>query len=219
MTTFDLLLPTLPHRHDQLCALLAEVDRQWQPGLGMLVYRDNFQRPGNASYGKWQDLEEWSKADYTSFIGDDDWIAPDFVSKVMAAMESGPDYVGFALRYTVDGVRQMPVENSLRHGRWENSPQMLWRDLDIHNPIRRELALLATWRTDIHHADRQWADDLRATGKVLTEEYIPEEMYWYQETSDSWTQRHVGGRMWEPLPADQIRPLPEYHWLSVRDEC
>ena len=87
MPTWDLLLPTLPHRHDQLCALLAEINRQWQPGLGMLICRDNLQRGGNASYGKWQDLQEWSEADYTSFIGDDDWIAPDFAARINRARD------------------------------------------------------------------------------------------------------------------------------------
>lgn len=217
--SWDVLLPTLPHRHEALCALLAEIDRQHEPGLGMILYRDNLQRPGNASYGKWQDLEEMSSADYTSFIADDDWIAPAFVARVMQALEHDPDYVGFAVRYTIDGAQAMPVENSLRHGGWRNSEQFLARDITHHNPIRRDLALLAEWRTDIHHADRQWADDLRATGKVLREVYLPEELYWYQESSDSWTQRHVGGRMWEPMPEDEIQPVPEYPWLTVRDEA
>ena len=217
--TYDVLLPVLPHRHDQLTALLAEFGRQAQPGFGMILWRDNLRRAGNASYEKWQDLEEMSRADYTSFLADDDFVAPDFVSKVMAAMEAGPDYVGFKVRYTVGGVRQMPVENSLRHGCWRNSPELLVRDIEHHCPVRRELALLAKWRTDIHHSDRQWADDLRATGQVKTEVFVPEELYWYQETDDSWTSRHVGGRMWTPLPEDQVKPLPSYPWLTVVDEC
>lgn len=219
MTTWDILLPTLPHRHEQLCALLAELGRQWQPGLGVIVCRDNLQRAGNASYGKWQDLEEMSSADYTNFIGDDDWVAPDFAARIMEALETGPDYVGFPVRYTVDGQLAMPVEHSLRHTGWVNSPAILTRDIVHHNPIRRDLALLATWRTDIHHADRQWADDLRATGQVRTEAWISEPVFWYRETADTWTRRHVRGDMFVPLPESEIQPVPEYPWLTVRDEC
>ncbi|HUY45141.1 MAG TPA: hypothetical protein VMV92_05390 [Streptosporangiaceae bacterium] len=217
--TWDILLPTLPHRHDQMCALLAEINRQHEPGLGMILYRDNLQRAGNASYGKWQDLQEMSRADYTSFIADDDWIAPDFVSRIMDALAQDPDYVGFAVKYTVDGNRAMPVEHSLRHRGWANSPELLTRDICHQNPIRRELALLATWRTGIHHADRQFAGDLRATGKVRTEVWIPDPVFWYQETPDTWTRRHVRGEMWAPLPQDEIKPVPEYPWLTVRDEA
>jgi hypothetical protein len=224
VTTWDVLLPTLPHRHAQLCALLAEFDRQWQPGFGMLVYRDNLQRGGLASYGKWQDLEEMSQAEYTSFIGDDDWVAPDYVAKVMAALETGPDYVGYKIRYTSNGRRMMPVEHRLSHGNWWNTAEMLYRDIGIHNPIRRELALLATWAQDHQDADVTWARDLRATGKVKTEVWIPEEMYYYQETTSaaehagrSWT--YWGGGVPQPMPEAEILPVPGYHWLTVRDEA
>lgn len=215
--TWDILLPTMPHRHHQMCALLAEIGRQWQPGLGVLIYRDNLRRRGNASYGKWQDLQEMSQAEYTSFIGDDDWVAPDFVARIMGALGSRPDYVGFAVRYTVDGNLAQPVEHSLRHGGWSESDGLLRRDIVHHNPIRRELALLATWRTDTQEADRYWSADLRATGLVKTEAWIPDPVYYYQETSDSWSR--WGGRMPEPLPESEIRPIPEYPWLKVRDEC
>ena len=220
---WDILLPTIPHRHDRMCALLAEIDRQWQPGLGMLLYRDNLQRPGNASYAKWQDLEEMSAAEYTSFIADDDWIAPNYVSRVLKAMEDKPDYVGYAVRFTSNGQPMMPVEHSLRHGRWENTPRMLYRDIVHHNPIKRELALLVTWATDHQSADATWGKDLRETGQVQTEVWIPEQMYYYQEKTNagvgdnSWTYWHGG--LPQPMPESEIKPVPEYHWLTVRDEA
>jgi hypothetical protein len=215
--TWDLLLPTIPHRHDQMCALLAEIGRQWQPGLGVIVYRDNMRRAGNASYGKWQDLQEMSQAEYTSFISDDDWIAPDFVSRIMEALEGRPDYVGFAVRYTMDGNLAVPVEHSLHYDGWHDYPGILVRDIVHYNPVRRDLALLATWGTSHLGADRDWAADLRATGKVRTEAWIRDQMYWYQETSASWS--HWGGRNPGPLPESDIRPLPEYPWLTATDEC
>lgn len=213
--TWQILLPTIPHRHEQMCALLAEIDRQWQPGLGMLLMRDNLQRPGNASYAKWQELQELSTAEYTSFIGDDDFFAPDYVATIMEALAQGPDYVGYAVRFTSDGRPMMPVEHSLRHGRWENLPHMLVRDIVHNNPIKRELALLATWATDHQSADHTWACDLRATGKVRTEVWIPKPMLYYQETSSSWS-RWPGPP--PPMPVDEIPPLPEYPWLTSYDQ-
>lgn len=213
---WDLLLPTIPHRHDLMCGLLAEIGRQWQPGLGVLVLRDNLQRPHVASYGKWQDLEEMSRAEYTSFISDDDWIAPDFVSRIMEALETGPDYVGFKVRYTVDGQRAGEVRHSLRYAGWEDGPELHTRDIAHYNPIRRDLALLATWQVTHQEADRTWSAALRATGKVRTEVFIDEEMYWYRETGESWSRRL--GSWPGPLPEDQIPPMPEYPWLTVRDE-
>jgi hypothetical protein len=214
--SWDLLMPTIPHRHDLACALLEEIARQWQPGLGVLVYRDNLQRKGNASYAKWQALQEMSAADYTSYISDDDWVAPDFVARVMGAVETGPDFVGFRYKYTVNGEPGPPTVHSLRYDTWDNDGPVLTRGIGHYNPIRRDLALLATWQT-VQDGDRAWSAALHATGQVRTEAFIDDEMYWYQETADSWARRRES---WpDPLPADQIRPLPEYPWLTVRDEA
>ena len=215
--TWDLLLPTIAHRHDLACGLLEEIARQHQPGLGVLVYRDNLQLRGNASYAKWQALEEMSAADYTSFISDDDWVAPDFVARIMEALGSGPDCVGFRYRYTVDGVPGPGVVHSLRYDGWSgNESGDFTRPIGHYNPIRRELALLAEWKP-VQDADRHWSAALTASGQLRTEAFIDEEMYWYRETGESWSRRLES---WpEPLPADQIRPLPDYPWLTVRDEA
>jgi hypothetical protein len=100
---------------------------------------------------------------------------------------------------------------------------MLYRDIGIHNPIKRELALLATWATDHQSADVTWARDLRNTGRVKDEVWIPEELYYYQEATSgekvlgSWSLWGAGGP--QPMPADEIKPVPEYPWLTVRDEA
>jgi hypothetical protein len=99
---------------------------------------------------------------------------------------------------------------------------MLYRDIGIHNPIRRELALLATWATDHQSADVTWARDLRNTGKVKDEVWIPEELYWYQESAGAGTLASWslwGGGVPQPMPAEEIQPVPEYPWLTVRDEA
>jgi hypothetical protein len=214
--TWDLLLPTIPHRHDLACGLLEEIARQHQPGLGVLVYRDNLQRPGNASYAKWQALEEMSGADYTSFISDDDWIAPDFVARVMEALETGPDCVGFRYRYTIDGKPGPETVHSLRYDHWSFDGNTYVRPVGHYNPVRREAALAATWQP-VQDADRYWSADLRASGRLRTEVFIDEEMYYYRETAQSWSRRLES---WpEPLPAGEIPALPSYPWLIVRDEC
>lgn len=213
MITWDLLIPTIPHRHGKLCAFLEELDKQWQPGFGVLVMRDNLQRPWIQSYAKWQDLTELSRADYISFAGDDDHFAPVFVSKVMERLRERPDYVGFPVRITFDGApTQWKCEHSLRHSGWGTDGDLMYRDIVHQNPIRRELALLSRWETVSADQDEQWAARLRATGKVKTESWIPEEMYYYQPSPDNF---HVQRK---PLPVSDILPIPQYHWLTVYDD-
>ena len=50
------------------------------------------------------DAPDMATADYTSHLANDDSVAPDFIPRVLEAMESDPDYVGFKVRYTEAGV-------------------------------------------------------------------------------------------------------------------
>jgi len=211
--TWDILISTIPHRHEGLCRILAEIDRQWQSGLGVIVLRDNLQLSGKAAYFKWQALTEMSRADYISIAADDDAIATDFVTQVMWALAQDPDYVGFPVQFDLDGERYVPrCEHSLRYGGWGNDGQPMYRDLVWCNPIRRELALLTSWTADSMDQDAQWAARLRATGKVRTEVWIPDIMYYYLPSrADGFETPRT------PFPGDAIPPLPQYHWLTVHD--
>jgi hypothetical protein len=214
--TWDLLIPTIPHRHEMLCELLAELGRQAVPGFGVRVWRDNLERPGIASYEKWQDLADSSQADYISYAGDDDWVMPAFVARVMEALEGRPDYVGFPVRFTEDGTDKPHVVHSLRHCGWNDGPQ-LTRDIVHQNPMRRELSVLARWGTwGTRGEDADWASAIRATGRVRTEAWIDEPMYWYRRVSNRnfWATADT-----RPMAAGDIPPLPEYPWLTALGSC
>jgi hypothetical protein len=176
--TWDILIASIVHRTDMLTELLAELERQLVPGVGVLVYRDNRQ----ALYGpKCQRLYHASQADYVSMLDDDDWIADDYIAAVMDALEQGPDYVGYRILYTEHGLPQIPVIHSLQYGGWSNSSEALYRDICHKNPVRRELAVQAPWDGD-GGADIVWADTLRQLGCVKTEVFVDRELYHYRST-------------------------------------
>jgi hypothetical protein len=194
---FDVLIPTIPHRHQKLCVLLAELDRQMRPGVGAIVWQDNLQ----AEYGdKCSQLLGGSDAEYVAFLDDDDWIHPDYLTRIMTALGSGPDYVGFECLYTIDGVVQPPIYHSLQ--------QRAGRTTGIvhKNPIRRELALLGRWAGG-WAADGRWAADVAATGLVQTEVWIPEAMYMFR-----WSSGDNFNSARQPLPGG-LAELPRYDWL------
>lgn len=206
--TWDILICSIPHRDATMCALLGELDCQMRPGVGVIAYRDNLQ----VGYGsKCAALTRTSQADYVSFIDDDDMVAPDFIRRVLAALGEEPDYVGFPVRFTMNGALQMPVEHSLRHGCWKNGGDMLKRDIAQFNPIRRELAVMGNWEDGSERgwgAEVRWADSVRATGLCKNEVWIPDPMYYYQ-----WSPGDFFQTKREPLPL--VPPLPEYPWLTV----
>jgi hypothetical protein len=205
--TWDALICSIPHRHATLLELLADLDRQWQPGFGALLYRDNLE----STYGaKTQALLDASRAQYVSCIDDDDLLAPDGVARVMAALQAQPDYVGFMVRWTTDGVLEAPVEHSLVHSGWTNRDDMLTRDITQFNPIRREIALLGAWEGG-NGAEREWSNKVRASGRCREQAWVPgDPVYWYRSSAaDTFKTERF------PLPAEKVPPVPSYPWLTV----
>jgi hypothetical protein len=173
------------------------------PGVGVRVFRDNLE----TEYGpKCQALLDSSGAEYVSFIDDDDLVVPDYVSTILAGLESRPDYVGFNVLYTENGEPQLPVTHSLAYPHWITGVDHLYRDIVHFNPIRRELAKQSAW-TGGNAADGRWADGLRGLGIVRTQVFIDREMYLY---------RHVPEDTFEAprVPLVEHPPLPDYSFVT-----
>jgi hypothetical protein len=63
--SWDILISSLVHRTDMLVELLEEFERQREPNVGVIVFRDNTE----TIYGeKCQRLLKASEADYVSFL-------------------------------------------------------------------------------------------------------------------------------------------------------
>lgn len=215
LPAWDLLIATIPHRHATLTELLADLDRQIEVappsyrmhGVGVLLYRDNL----TVSYGdKTQALVNASGAEYVSCIDDDDLLAPDGVARVTTALRGRPDYVGFNVAWTRDGVPQVPVTHSLDCPRWHNSPERLQRSVMQFNPVRRDIALDGTWAGG-YEAEIRWGNGVIAAGRCKREAFIPgPPVYLYRErTGDTFKTART------PVPPEAIPPLPAYRWLTV----
>ena len=207
---WQILIATIPHRHEMLCGLLAELDAQMRPGVAVLAFRDNCERTIAA---KRQLLLTSATADYVCFCDDDDWIAPGYTGLIRMALQEDPDYVGFRVRWLVDGEDQlMPIFHSLRYQGWWHDQAGIYRDISHLNPLRRRLALLGRYEGADYSEDSRWAAQVRASGQVRTQAWIGESLYWYR-----WRSADHSGQPRVPLPASQIKPLPAYPWLAWLD--
>jgi glycosyltransferase involved in cell wall biosynthesis len=178
--TWDILICTIERRTDKLTTLLEALVPQIVPGVGVHILRDNLEHGYCEACNA---LVASAEAEYICFVDDDDMVSPNYVARIVEALESRPDMVGFEERYTVDGVLQMPVYRDLRAGEWRNEPNALYRDLSQGQPGRLELYRQVRFATDNgteFGADQRWVADLRALGIVKTQVYIPEQLYYYQ---------------------------------------
>jgi hypothetical protein len=202
--SFDILVNLIPHRLEKFTELLDCLEPQMAPGVRVLVAYDNLEYPWTA---KCNALIAASNADYVAHIDDDDLVSPDYVSSILKALESEPDYVGFKVRYTLDGVQQMPVIHSLSRTGWVDTPDALYRDICDKNPIRRSRAMLVEWRGG-NGADRTWANDLRSLDIIKREIFIDAELYYYRNvTADTYT---TGRQPFDVLPEPPQRSFVEY---------
>jgi hypothetical protein len=215
--SWQILITTIPHRHDTLLSLLASLDAQMQPGASALLCRDEEMAGYRPNI---QGLMDAATAEYVSAIADDDEYSPDAIPRIMAALASRPDYVGFRQRFTENGVLRYPVSNSLANYGWNGcvpSEGGYYRalpadgfKLDLHyiNPVRREYAQQVRFRGVA--CDTQWADDMRALGIVKTEVFIDAEIYYYNRNLADYISTPLG-----IFREDALQPLPSYSWLTV----
>jgi hypothetical protein len=201
---YQILIPHIPHRHDKFCQLLETLKPQMRPGVEVLVYADNLE----ATYcEKLQTLADAADADYTSHLANDDSVAPDYIDKLWPAFDEDPDYIGFRVKYTLNGERGLPVIHSAMHSNgWWDEPTILRRDFMYYNPIRRSIADQIRFRG--LYCDMEWAEDVRNSGLVKREVFIDDELHYYQtESADNF----FTGR--QPMPVDEIPELPSYPFV------
>jgi hypothetical protein len=158
-----------------------------------------------------QALMDHASADYVSTLSDDDSVAPGFIPRCLAAMETGPDQVGFRVRYTEAGRLQQQVIHSLTCGGWYETATGYYRDIMHFNPVRRELAQQVRFRGVV--CDVEWAEDLRALGIIKTEVFIDDEiLYYMRDVADNFHSPRV------PFAVEDIPPLPVYPWCEYLAE-
>ena len=175
---WSILIATLAHRKDSLAALLRVLLPQAErfPGQVEVVALRN---RGALTVGEYrQKLLEDARGKYVSFVDDDDLVAGDFVTAVLAAMVGEPDYVAFRHQMYSGGVPEPRVTiTGLSFGGWRDTDVAMVRDVTHINPVRAELARKAGFGRYVLGEDAAYDDALRPLLK--TEAVIDRVLYHY----------------------------------------
>lgn len=216
--TWTILIATIGQREALFRGLLDRLLPQTVPFAGQVEVRAwwNNGDPGLPEIR--QGLLDSVTTDYVSFIDDDDMVPTDFVRTVMQALNTRPDYVGWQVRYLNGGQDRGLIDHSLRHGGWreEKNPYRLLRDISHINPMRTEVAKRADFRgvRAGRPEDWPWVDQVRATGLLRTEVYIPRPMYEYR-----WDKAISAWRRPQRIRKGYRRPViehPNFTWHAPR---
>ena len=170
------LTPALPSRMDRLAQLMAEVASQIgdQP-VEHLVLLDNKRR----TVGEKRDaLLRSARGRYVSYVDDDDWITPDYVRELLAAMGDDPDVITFRQHCTVNGA-EGEVEFRLGHPNEAFCPAGTARRNAWHVCAwRRDLAILSHFPKSNYGEDWAFASPLCAL-PGLREGHVPRVLHFY----------------------------------------
>lgn len=195
MPTWSILVPTLGERRPLFERLMGQLLPQAaQHGARVqVVGRFNNGTPSLPKIR--QAMIRAASTEYVSFVDDDDVVSPDYVGRILEALNQKPDYVGFQVQCYSNGRPIAVAYHSLEFRRWRNMPGRFERDISHINPIRTTLARkgdFSTTRTG-GAEDRAWAEQLRR-GKVLkTQVVIDRILYHYLQV----TPEHATGSRWK----------------------
>jgi len=146
----------------------------------ILIETDN----GKMSIGtKRNILLDKAKGEYIAFVDDDDMVSSDYVSKILDALEKGPDVVGMHLLHFNDGNFAGLTYHSLKYRSWfENQDKSTglmryYRNPNHLNPVKREYALETGFPEISMGEDKDYSGNLLQY--LETEEYITEPIYYY----------------------------------------
>ncbi len=192
----SILICSLTSRAGYLARLLDGLTPQLTPEVEVLINCDNAEKLTGT---KRQELLVSASGDYVAFVDDDDLVPPYYVEKILKAIESEPDYVGFQLHLLMEGIMQKPVYHSIKYDGYYDNEDGYYRDITHLNPIKRSIAIQFPYQNRLIAEDALWSKAVRESGLVKTEEYIEQPMYCY------YFSRNKAGSELEPIEYDRSK--------------
>lgn len=129
---------------------------------------------------KAQNLIEKSKADYVSFVDDDDMTPYYYVKTIFEALKTNPDCIGF--RIACKGTAGQTASASNVWSDWADNVGGFdyVRTIYHKNPVKREIALQIGYKDLRFGEDYDYSKRLKESGLLKEEVFIDEVMYEYR---------------------------------------
>lgn len=179
MKTLSILIATVNGREKLFDKLINSLNIQLVAGVEILHLKDNKE----ISIGiKRNRLIEMANNDYVCFIDDDDAVAPDYIERILSALESSPDCVGFKILCTTNGNNPKTACASLNYKTWANKKDGYdyVRSPYHKTPINREHSLQIGFKDMRFGEDHDFSKRMAESGLLKSEVFINEYLYYYQ---------------------------------------
>lgn len=171
----SILICTVNKRYKVFSRLYQQITKQLVPGVECIVECDN----GENSTGKKRNLlKSRANGEYIVFVDDDDHISKNYIKNILKALQDKPDAVGITGIYTHDYTFKKRFICSNQNKYWLfDDPKQVVRPINHINPVKRQLALQASFPEVYYGEDRFYSDTLKKL--VKTEIMAESSLYWY----------------------------------------
>lgn len=176
----SILICSIRSRRDLLGRLLAILEPQAvaQKNVELLIDADD----GELTIGEKRNrLLERSVGTHVCFIDDDDTVADDYVARLVSALSTDPDCVGFRAKWYEDGRHTADTTYTIRNQKRREIPHgdrfLVERQPGHLTPIRREIALAVRFQPWNYGEDADFS--IRVRPYLNTEVFVDHVLYHY----------------------------------------
>lgn len=171
----SILICTMPKRKAMLDSLISTLFGQIGDYPVEVIASDTMRVTTGA---KRNDLIQKAHGEYVVFIDDDDTVSDDYISSIMAALETKPDAVGFNGFITTDGKNKKEWRVS-RNFVYREIGGIYWRYNNHLSPVKKSIALQVMYPDKSFGEDYDYATRLHKAKLIKTEVYINKHLYFY----------------------------------------
>lgn len=173
--TLSILICSIAERKAQLRNLHQLLKVQKVPGVQILTEIDNRKITIGEKRNR---LLKQATNDYIVFVDDDDVVAPNYVSKILAAIQKSPDCCGIEGQiFFRQGNVKRTFLHSIQYSGWFQAGRIYYRCPNHLNPVRRDLALKVMFPDISKGEDKDYS--LRLREHLKSEIMIPGCIYYY----------------------------------------
>jgi glycosyltransferase involved in cell wall biosynthesis len=207
---FTVMISTMPSREEALKKLLVQLGFHFDPheefdyeagvikawtnpekDYEVLAYLtepyDKNKPDDRLSYGgKRNAIMRVARGEYVACVDDDDAVHPEYIDRILEAIEQGPDVVGFKVacygyaNNCKSPEIMEPADVSIRYNGWANDQNGFKYVRYPHHlaPTKREHAMAIGYRGH-YGEDHDYSVRMQASGRLKTEVHIDEFLYIY----------------------------------------
>jgi glycosyltransferase involved in cell wall biosynthesis len=154
----SILIPTLQKRSKLCQELTDELTRQLTTEVEFMLLPDAGQRTIGE---KRNALLEAAQGDYVAFIDDDDMISPDYIDKVMKALEEDPDCASLTGFIYEGNSSPRTFVHSIDYEGWYTKDGIDYRYPNHLNAVKKKYALKVGFPEISHGEDRAYSDRIQ----------------------------------------------------------